>query len=74
MLPKENISCLCEEWCMMLLIPYPLYGKKCTIGKLGHSKEGKKDKPLIQVGLCVTQKEGVPVFHKTFDAKSLPTA
>ncbi len=44
-----------------------LYGKKCTIGKLGHSKEGKKDKPLIQVGLCVTQKEGVPVFHKTFD-------
>ena len=44
-----------------------LYGKKCNLGKFGHSKEGRKDKHLIQVGLFVTQKEGVPAFHKTFD-------
>ena len=44
-----------------------LYGKKCPMGKLGKSKDGKRDKPLIQIGLAVTQKEGIPVFHKSFD-------
>jgi transposase len=44
-----------------------LYGKKCPMGKLGHDKEGVDGRPLIQIGLGVTQKEGIPVFHKTFD-------
>ena len=44
-----------------------LYGTKCQLAKLGHSKEGRKDKPLIQIGLAATQKEGIPIFHKTFD-------
>ena len=44
-----------------------LYGKKCPMGKKGKSKDGKRNRPLIQIGLATTQKEGVPVFHKTFD-------
>ncbi|MCY4523358.1 MAG: transposase [Halobacteriovoraceae bacterium] len=44
-----------------------LYGKKCLIGKIGKSKEGKSNHPLIQIGLAVTQKEGIPISHKTFD-------
>ena len=44
-----------------------LYGKKCKLGKTGKSKEGKRQNPLIQIGLATTQKEGIPVFHKTFD-------
>ena len=44
-----------------------LYGKQCPLGKLGHDKEGVDGRPLIQIGLGVTQAEGIPVFHKTFD-------
>jgi hypothetical protein len=44
-----------------------LYGKKCSLGKLGHDKEGVPGRPLIQIGLGVTQEEGIPVFHKTFN-------
>ena len=42
------------------------YGTKCDLGKFGKDKEGVKGRPLIQIGLGVTQKEGIPVFHKTF--------
>ncbi len=53
------------------------YGRKCVLGKLGHSKDGRKDKPLVQIGLAVTRDEGIPVFHRVFDgniadAKTLP--
>lgn len=44
-----------------------LYGKQCPFGKLGHDKEGVKGRPLIQIGLGITQEEGFPVFHKVFD-------
>lgn len=44
-----------------------LYGKKCSLGKEGKDKEGVRGRPLIQVGLAVTQEAGIPVFHKTFD-------
>jgi transposase len=44
-----------------------LYGKHCELGKLGHDKEGVQGRPLVQIGLGVTQEEGIPVFHKTFD-------
>ena len=37
------------------------------MGKLGRDKEGVHGRPLIQIGLGVTQDEGIPVFHKTFD-------
>ena len=43
------------------------YGKKCPFGKLGKDKEGVKGRPLIQIGLGVTQAEGIPLFHKVFD-------
>lgn len=42
------------------------YGKKCELGKFGKDKEGIKGRPLIQIGLGVTQQDGIPVFHKTF--------
>src|SRR5947208_15918529 len=32
-----------------------LYGKKCSLAKMGHDKEGVKGRPLIQIGLAVTQ-------------------
>ena len=43
------------------------YGKRCVLGKLGKSKHGKNDKPLVQIGLAVTRNEGIPVFHKVYD-------
>ena len=46
--------------------PY-LYGQHCELGKLGRDKEGVQGRPLVQIGLGVTQDEGIPVFHKTFD-------
>ncbi len=42
-------------------------GKKCPLSKLGKDKNGVKGRPLIQIGLGVNQKDGVPIFHKTFD-------
>ena len=47
-----------------------LYGSKCQLGKLGKSKDGKRQNPLIQIGLATTQREGIPVFHKTFDGNT----
>lgn len=47
-----------------------LYGKKCPLGKLGKDKEKVKGRPLIQIGLGVTKKEGIPLFHKVFDGNT----
>jgi transposase len=44
-----------------------LYGRQCPLAKLGHDKEQVKGRPLIQIGLAVTQEEGFPLFHKVFD-------
>ena len=44
-----------------------LYGNKCPLGKLGHSKDGQPGHPLIQVGLAVTRKESIPICHKVLD-------
>jgi transposase len=44
-----------------------LYGRHCPLGKLGKDKEEIKGRPLIQIGLGVTQAEGFPLFHKVFD-------
>ena len=44
-----------------------LYGSHCPLAKLGHDKEQVKGRPLIQIALAVTQKEGFPLFHKVFD-------
>lgn len=44
-----------------------LYGTKCPLGKAGHDKEGVKGRPLIQIGLGVTEEHGIPMFHKVFD-------
>jgi len=44
-----------------------LYGRHCRLGKPGHDKEQVQGRPLIQVGLGVTQEEGFPLFHKVFD-------
>ena len=44
-----------------------LYGKRCTLGKLGNDKGGVKGRPLIQVGLAVMKDSGIPVCHKVLD-------
>lgn len=44
-----------------------LYGKNCPLGQFGKDKEGVKGRPLIQIGLGVTKKDGIPIFHKTFN-------
>lgn len=51
------------------------YGTECAIAKKGHNKEGTY-RPQVQIGLAVTKKEGIPIFHKTyegniFDARTL---
>ena len=54
------------------------HGKNCLMGKPGRSKDGQRKNDLIQIALVTTQKEGVPVFHKTFngnihDSRTLPS-
>jgi len=44
-----------------------LYGHHCPLAKPGRDKEKVKGRPLIQIGLGVTQAEGFPLFHKVFD-------
>lgn len=44
-----------------------LYGHHCPWAKLGKDKDEVKGRPLIQIGLGVTQEEGFPLFHKVFD-------
>lgn len=44
-----------------------LYGGHCPLAKPGHDQEEVKGRPLIQIGLGVTQKEGLPLFHQVFD-------
>ncbi len=41
-------------------------GTKCLLGAKGKSKENRRNNLLIQVGLVVTQDEGLPVLHRTF--------
>jgi transposase len=43
------------------------YGKSCPLGKYGKDKDGVKGRPLIQIGLGVTRKDGIPVFHHVLD-------
>lgn len=52
------------------------YGICCPLAKRGHNAEGRRQ-PQIQIGLAITQGEGIPIFHKVFegnifDAKTLP--
>jgi hypothetical protein len=52
------------------------YGWDCPLARKGHNPDGRRG-PQIQVGLAVTQKEGLPIYHKVyegniFDAKTLP--
>jgi len=42
------------------------YGTECKIAKKGHNKEGG-NKPQVQIGLAVTEEEGIPIFHRTFE-------
>jgi hypothetical protein len=52
------------------------YGLNCPMAKKGHNKDGTS-RPQIQIGLAVTRKEGIPIFHKVFpgnvfDSRTLP--
>ena len=47
-----------------------LYGRKCPFAKPGKDKEGVKGRPLIQIGLGATQRDGIPVFHKVYNGNT----
>jgi hypothetical protein len=52
------------------------YGMCCPLAKPGHNAERRQERQ-VQVGLAVTQGEGIPVLHKVyegniFDARTLP--
>jgi len=52
------------------------YGLCCPLARRGHNAEGRRNLQ-IQIGLAVTQEEGLPIFHKVyeghiFDARTLP--
>ena len=52
------------------------YGWSCPLARKGHNPDGRRG-PQIQIGLAVTQKEGLPITHKVyegniFDSKTLP--
>lgn len=72
-LQKEIFENVCERYSLTRTgIVYDvtntyLYGKKCSLGKLGKDKQAVKGRPLIQIGLGVTKDEGIPLFHKVFD-------
>lgn len=42
------------------------FGKCCPFGKFGKDKERRKGNLLLQIGLGVTQHEGIPIFHKVY--------
>jgi hypothetical protein len=44
-------------------------GHSCPLAKLGHSRDGKKDKPQIVIGL-LTNGEGCPVAAEVFDGNT----
>jgi transposase len=44
-----------------------LYGRRCALGKLGHSKHGKDNNPLVQIGLGILRDSGIPVFHSVYE-------
>lgn len=46
-----------------------LEGSHCELGRLGHSKEGRKGKLQIQVGLLCTR-EGIPVSVQVFEGNT----
>lgn len=39
-------------------------GTRCTIAKHGKDKENVKGRPLVQIGLGITKKTGIPIFHQ----------
>jgi transposase len=47
-----------------------LYGRKCPFAKPGKDKEGVKGRPLIQIGLGATQRDGIPVFYKVYNGNT----
>jgi transposase len=42
------------------------YGVCCSLAKRGYNAE-RCHRPQIQIGLAVTQGEGIPIFHKVFE-------
>ena len=44
-----------------------LYGRQCSLARLGHDKEGVKGRPLVQIGLAVTKNHGIPICHKVLN-------
>ncbi len=63
----ENLMNFCEEELSSVLYDVTntyFTGKSARIAKKGKDKEGVRGRRLIQIGLVVTKKYGLPIFHQ----------
>ncbi len=63
----ESICKICKESDTSVIYDVTntyFYGSKCHLSKNGKDKEGVQGRPLIQIGLAVTKKFGIPIFHQ----------
>ena len=49
------------------LTPTYFEGDNCLIARLGYSRDGKRDKKQVVVGLVVTKEYRFPVFYNVFE-------
>ena len=70
-LAKRHLS----EGCLVLYDVTSTYfeGRKCPLAKLGHSRDGKRDKPQIVFGLLCSA-DGCPVAVEVFDGDTSDAA
>lgn len=40
------------------------YGSSCELASKGKDKDGVKNRKLIQIGLCLTKENRIPIFHQ----------
>ena len=63
----EKLGTLCEEDTSSVLYDVTntyVYGTCCNLAKKGKDKEGVRGRRVIQIGLGITKKWGLPIFHQ----------
>ena len=63
----EKLGTLCKENASSVLYDVTntyVHGSCCSLAKKGKDKEGARGRRIIQIGLGVTKKWGLPIFHQ----------
>jgi transposase len=63
----EKTAAFCEEKISSAIYDVTnIYfaGTRCSLAKYGKDKENVKGRPLVQIGLGITKKAGIPIFHQ----------